>query len=129
MSGRFLLDTNIIIAFLGREPAILANLAQAEYFAISCITAGELRYGAHNSGRVEANLHRIDELLRDAIVLNCDEQTSDLYARCKINLKRKGRPINENDLWIAATAMQCGLTLVSRDNDFAAIDNLSLVKW
>jgi len=123
MSGSFLLDTNIIIAFLGRDPAVLAHLAQAEYFAISCITAGELRYGAHNSGRVEANLRRIDELLHDTIVLCCDEQTSDLYARCKINLKRKGRPINENDLWIAATAVQHGLTLVSRDND------LSLARW
>lgn len=51
MNGRFLLDTNIIIAFLGREPAVLAQLQQAEYFAVSCITVSELYYGAHNSAK------------------------------------------------------------------------------
>jgi tRNA(fMet)-specific endonuclease VapC len=129
MSGRFLLDTNIIIAFLNREPAVLTQLTQAEYFAISCITAGELRYGAYNSGRVQFNLDRLDELLRDIEVLACDEETSRFYAQCKIGLKRKGRPINENDLWIAAAAMQHQLQLVSRDNDFAAVDGLILIKW
>ncbi|RZK15944.1 MAG: PIN domain-containing protein [Hymenobacter sp.] len=52
-----------------------------------------------------------------------------MYAQCKIALKRKGRPINENDLWIAATAIQQDLSLVSRDNDFAAVDGLRWVVW
>jgi tRNA(fMet)-specific endonuclease VapC len=78
---------------------------------------------------VQFNLDRLDELLRDIEVLACDEETSRFYAQCKIGLKRKGRPINENDLWIAAAAMQHQLQLVSRDNDFAAVDGLILIKW
>lgn len=129
MNGRFLLDTNIIIAFLGCEATVLAQLQQAEHFAVSCITVGELYYGAHNSGKVQFNLDRLDELLRDIDVLGCDAETSRIYARCKIQLKRKGRPINENDIWIAATAIQHDLSLVSRDNDFAAVEELAWLKW
>ena len=129
MNGDFLLDTNIIIAFLNRETTVLTQLAQAEHFAISCITAGELRYGAYNSGKVQFNLDRLDEILRDIEVLPCDEETAQIYAQCKIALKRKGRPINENDIWIAATAIQQDLSLVSRDNDFAAVDDLRWVVW
>ena len=88
-----------------------------------------MRYGAYNSGKVQVNLDRLDELLRDTTVLGCDEETSRLYARCKIELKRKGRPINENDIWIAATAIQHELSLVSRDNDSAAVENLHWIKW
>lgn len=71
----------------------------------------------------------MNELLRDIEVLGCDTETSRIYARCKMQLKRKGRPINENDIWIAATAIQHNLSLVSRDNDFAAVEEITWLKW
>ena len=63
MSGRFLLDTNIVIALFADEAIIKDNLAQASEVFIPSIVMGELCYGARKSGRVEANLARIDELI------------------------------------------------------------------
>ena len=52
-----------------------------------------------------------------------------MYGVIKQALREKGRPIPENDIWIAAIAQQYGLTLVTRDDHFTAIDGLTLEKW
>ena len=63
------------------------------------------------------------------MVLVCDPGTAWEYARIKIDLRSKGRPIPENDIWIAATARQHGLTLVTRDQHFSAVDGLKCDAW
>ena len=72
MSGRYLLDTNIIIALFADEAVIRENLAQASEVFIPIIAIGELYYGARKSGRILANLARIDELVANSKVLECD---------------------------------------------------------
>ncbi|WP_080807854.1 PIN domain-containing protein [Halomicronema hongdechloris] len=69
MSGRFLLDTNIVIALLADEAIVKDNLAQVSEVFIPSIVIGELCYGARKSGRVEANLARVDELVRSHIAV------------------------------------------------------------
>lgn len=54
--------------------------------------------------------------------------TADRYARIALALKRKGRPIPTNDIWIAAHAMETGADLVSYDEHFAAVDGLVWVR-
>ncbi|RLB16513.1 MAG: VapC toxin family PIN domain ribonuclease, partial [Deltaproteobacteria bacterium] len=51
------------------------------------------------------------------------------YAKIKNALREKGRPIPENDIWIAAIAVQYNLTLVSRDDHFKRIDGLHTEIW
>ena len=63
MNGRYLLDTNIIIAFFGSEVALKNNLAQANEVFIPSIAVGELCYGARKSGRSKENLERIEEFI------------------------------------------------------------------
>jgi predicted nucleic acid-binding protein len=46
----------------------------------------------------------------------------------KIAQQRRGLPLDENDLWIAATALAMAATLVSRDSDFRAVEGLSVVE-
>ena len=46
----------------------------------------------------------------------------------KVSQQRRGLPLDENDLWIAATALVLDATLVSRDSDFQAIEGLALVE-
>jgi tRNA(fMet)-specific endonuclease VapC len=58
MSGRYLLDTNIIIALFADEVAIKNSLAQADEVFIPSIAIGELCYGARKSGRPQENLER-----------------------------------------------------------------------
>ncbi|NER06241.1 MAG: type II toxin-antitoxin system VapC family toxin [Okeania sp. SIO3C4] len=63
MTGKYLLDTKIIIALFANEVVIRENLAQAEEIFIPSIVIGKLYYGARKSGRVLANLAKIDELV------------------------------------------------------------------
>ncbi|NOY42526.1 MAG: type II toxin-antitoxin system VapC family toxin, partial [Planctomycetes bacterium] len=58
-----------------------------------------------------------------------DDDTARVYGEIKTALRRKGRPIPDNDIWIAAVAIQHSLSLVSRDEHFANIERLSLVRW
>jgi tRNA(fMet)-specific endonuclease VapC len=129
VSGRFLLDTNIVIAIFAAEPAVLERVATVDEVFVPAITLGELYYGAQKSTRSEANINRIDAFSTTMAILGCDEATARQYGRIKDELRAKGRPIPENDIWIAAVAMQHGLTVVSRDDHFANIAGLPVEVW
>ncbi len=129
MSGRFLLDTNIVIALFADEAIVKNNLAQTSEVFIPSIVIGELCCGARKSGRVGANLARIDELVAGSTILVCDAETARQYGEVKNNLRLKGRPLPENDVWIAALALQHDLVLVTRDAHFQEIGNVQTVGW
>jgi tRNA(fMet)-specific endonuclease VapC len=112
MSGRFLLDTNIVIALFADEAIVKDNLVQASEVFIPNIVIGKLRYGARKSGRVEANLAKVDELVAGSTILVCDAETAWQCGEVKNKLRLKGRPLPENDVWIAALARQHELILV-----------------
>jgi tRNA(fMet)-specific endonuclease VapC len=128
-TGRFLLDTNIVIALFAREAAIQQRLAEASEVFVPSIVLGELYYGARKSTRVIENLARIDEFVASSAVLLCDPATAQQYGDIKNKLRAKGRPIPENDIWIAAIAMQYQLTLVARDGHFHEVDGLQIEAW
>ena len=129
MIGRYLLDTNIIIALINQDPAVIQRISENPETAISSITVGELCYGAGKSKKTTENLAKLDSLFAEMLILNCTEVTGKFYGTIKSQLRKKGRPIPENDIWIAATALQYDLTLVTRDSDFEAVDNLILESW
>ncbi|MFE4108354.1 type II toxin-antitoxin system VapC family toxin [Almyronema epifaneia] len=129
MSGRFLLDTNIVIALFADEVIVKNSLAQASEVFIPSFVIGELCYGARKSGRVEANLARVDELVAGSTILVCDAETARQYGEVKNKLRLKGRPLPENDVWIAAFAMQHALILVTRDAHFQEVESLKTAAW
>ncbi|WP_446336612.1 PIN domain-containing protein [Coleofasciculus sp. G1-WW12-02] len=129
MSGRYLLDTNIIIALFADEVAVKNSLIQADEIFVPSIAVGELCYGANKSGRSKENLERIEELIANSTVLGCNTQTARHYGDVKNKLRLKGRPLPENDIWIAALALQYNLTLVTRDGHFQEIETLLTVVW
>ncbi len=129
MSGRVLLDTNIVIALFAKEELVLSRLSSAGEIFVPAIVLGELYYGARKSTQPEANLARIDEFAAAAPVLACDATTASHYGRIKNDLRQKGRPIPENDLWIAALALQHALSIASRDEHFSHIDALAIEAW
>jgi tRNA(fMet)-specific endonuclease VapC len=129
MSGRFLLDTNIVIALFEGEALIRDRLAQAEEVFVSSIALGEMFFGAGKSGRPETNLARVDDFARDNVVMGCDTDTARRYGEVKNALRLRGRPIPENDVWTAAIALQHDLTLVTRDQHFNEVDGLLLEVW
>jgi len=129
MTGRYLLDTNIIIALFADEEIVKDNLAQASEVFIPSIVIGELYYGARKSRRVEKNLARVDELVAGSTVLMCDAETARQYGEVKNKLRLKGRPLPENDVWITALTLQHALILVTRDAHFQEVENLQTVAW
>ena len=93
------------------------------------IVLGELFLGAHLSARVHDNLEQVKALEKIYPILPCNNGTAEAYGRLSVHLQRKGRPIPDNDIWIAAIAHQRNLTLVTRDSHFQYIDFLSLLVW
>lgn len=129
MIGNVLLDTNIVIALFGNESSIRQQLAAVNEVFIPCIVLGELYFGARKSTYSETNINRIDEFASSSNVLLCDTETSRQYGMIKAQLRAKGKPIPENDLWIAAIAKQHQLTLVTRDSHFQHIEDLTTERW
>ncbi len=118
MSGKFLLDTNIVIAIFAGDSSVQARLAQANEVYVPSIVLGELYFGAHKSGRVTENVTRVDAYAAGSTVLACTEATAQEYGVIKKELRDKGRPLPENDIWIAAIGRQWELTLVTNGASF-----------
>lgn len=129
MTGRYLLDTNVAIAILNGEIPLEERLGTDREIFLNATVSGELYFGAENSARVEENRSRIRRLARSCPVIVCDQETGRHYAIIRKLLLSKGQPIPENDIWIAASARQHGLTLVSRDQHFDYVDDLAVEFW
>lgn len=123
MAGSVLLDSDAAIRLLRGDETLRRRLFGARVF-LSAIGLGELYFGAAKSGRVDANMRAVDALAARASVLACDQETALQYGQVKARLKAAGRLIPENDIWIAATALQHGLTLLSQDRHFSEVDGL-----
>ena len=128
-SGRFLLDTNIVIAFLKGDAQVQYGMDRAAEVFVPAIAMGELHFGAAKSDRPTQNAARIEQFVEGRRILFIDSAVARQYGTLKNNLRRKGRPIPENDIWIAAIALERGLTLVTRDAHFDAIDDLRIASW
>jgi tRNA(fMet)-specific endonuclease VapC len=128
MSGRVLLDTNIVIALFSGEKVVSQRFASRE-ISVSSTVLGKLYYGARKSAHTAANLARVDEFAASVKVLDCDVLTAQHYGQIKDRLRVRGRPIPENDIWIASVALQFGLPLATRDDHFKEVEDLTLEAW
>ena len=130
MAGnKILLDTNIISALFKGEEGIADKIDRADNVYIPAIVVGEHYYGSMKSLHIEKNIQNVEELIERYPVLKVDQKTAKEYGTIKAELKKKGKPIPENDIWIAAIAKQYDLVLITRDNHFDEIDTISKEKW
>ena len=124
-----ILDTNALSAAADSYPEVLAILAGADEIALPVIVLGEYRYGiaqSRNRADYEKWLHG---LLPDCAVLEVNEETSRHYAAINVELRRAGKPIPTNDLWIAALARQHSLAILSRDQHFDWVPGNRRIDW
>jgi tRNA(fMet)-specific endonuclease VapC len=129
MSGRYLLDTNIVIALFKSDVVVASRLSTSTEIFVPVVVLGELYFGAEKSSQRDVNVVRVDEFASGSSVLGCDLETARRYGSVKDALRKKGRPLPENDIWIAAVAMRYGLTVVSRDAHFSEVEGLLLEVW
>jgi tRNA(fMet)-specific endonuclease VapC len=90
---------------------------------------GELYKGVLKSRNPEKNRKQLDVFLQTVAVLHPDTATALYYAQIANALEQKGTPIPENDIWIAAVALECAMPLATRDAHFEKVDGLSILKW
>ena len=123
---KILLDTSAYASLMQGLSAIANRVRRAERIFLSAVVAGELIFGFRNGTRYESNIMELHAFLENPYVefLSVTITTTDRFGRIAADLRRKGRPIPTNDIWIAAHAMEAGAELISSDSHFEAIDGL-----
>jgi tRNA(fMet)-specific endonuclease VapC len=129
MSDAYLLDTVAAVALLNGDSEIERVIEQADGIYLSLTVTGELFFGAANSAKVVENTEKVRQLVRQYVVLSPDLDTALEYGRIEAKLRRKGKPIPQNDIWIAALARQYEFILITRDKHFKEVDGLSTLSW
>lgn len=129
MNGKFLIDTNTIIKLMAHDSTLRWRMGHDFRCFLSFITVGELYAGAHQSTRKSFNFGEIRRLCNEVPILIWDLDIADTYGRIHASLRRKGKPIPENDIWIAATALRHGMTLITLDKHFEVIEGLPIEIW
>jgi tRNA(fMet)-specific endonuclease VapC len=89
-------------------------------FGVARLPIGKRRAGLESAGRQFLTAFRCEAI---------PENAGDLYAKLKVDRQQRGLVLDENDLWIAATALALGATLVTRDSDFTNVEGLTLADW
>jgi tRNA(fMet)-specific endonuclease VapC len=127
----FLVDTDICSAHLKGVGAVTGRFLQyTGRLHVSVVSAGELYTWALRGGAALRRLAGLQEFLADVIVLDADAAIAERFGRLRASLLDKGHRAPPMDLWIAATAIEHGLTLVTHNTvDFEAIPNLALADW
>ncbi len=123
---RIILDTSAYSAFLRGNPEIKLSIQQADEIFLNPIILGELFAGFAIGGNEKKNKALLQEFLSSprVKVIDVDEETSERYATIINYLRKKGAPIPANDIWIAASAMQYGLKVLTTDSHYLKISQV-----
>ena len=125
---KILVDTNRLTDFFRGDRALGELMERADQVWIPFVVLAELRAGFLGGSRSTANQERLSAFLRKPGigVLFADNRTTQVWAALLTQLRKLGRPIPSNDLWIAALAVQHEMTLLTRDRHFGEIPQLDL---
>ena len=121
--SRILLDTSAYSAYMGGHPQLQDPVRRASGLHLNAIVVGELLAAFKKGGRTRQNEERLRGFVAAprVSVLSVDDETAVRYAVIRDYLRRQGTPVPTNDLWIAATAVQHGLRLLTLDAHFLRI--------
>lgn len=124
---RVLLDTSAYSELRRGHPEIADLVRRSQRVYLSTVVVGELLFGFRLGAHFAANARDLEDLLAQPRVemLGVTYTTADRFALIAASLRRRGRALSTNDIWIAAHAMESGADLVSLDDDFGHVDGLS----
>ena len=126
---RLLFDTNAYTQLENGHAGVERLVDDAAKIFISTVMLGELLHGFRHGSRFAQNMAKLERFLAAprVSVVDVSQTTADRYGRITTALRRKGKPIPTNDIWIAAHALETGADLVSFDGHFEHIDGLAWV--
>lgn len=121
-----MLDTSAYIAFLKGNEGVKQALQAADEINLSPVILGELLAGFMKGKKERNNRVLLEEFVASprVRVRTIDEETAERYAAIFNHLRDQGTPIPTNDLWIAATAMQFGLKVVTTDRHYQKVPQI-----
>jgi tRNA(fMet)-specific endonuclease VapC len=130
---RYMLDTDICSYVMKRShDALLRRLQKVPVsdVCVSVVTKSELLYGVEVSPRRQQDEAALNAFLNYAEVLDFPDDASSHYAQIRAQLKKSGKMIGANDLFIAAHARSLGLTLVTHNTqEFRRVHRLAIEDW
>jgi predicted nucleic acid-binding protein len=126
MEMRVAVDTNRLTDLLRGDAQLAERLGACDEVWIPLMVLGEIKAGFHGGTQRHRNEALLQRFLAKATVsvLLSGRETAEHYARIFVQLKRAGTPVPDNDLWIAALALEHDLTLITRDRHFDRISQL-----
>lgn len=128
----YLLDTDTLIYSLKGESNVMENFRNhaADPKAISVITYGELVFGAHGSQRVTENLAKVYRLKEIFPLIDISPAIMDTFGVLKADLRKSGTPVDDFDLFIGATALTIGYSVVTNnERHYKKIPGLTVINW
>ena len=126
MSGKISLDTNIAIRLFKNDPVVIQKLTLNTSIYLTVPVIAELLYGAENSAKREENLKKYNRFIDACNILAITRKTAEQYSKIRIQLKKHGNPIPENDLWIAASCIENQILLITDDSHFDGVEGLTV---
>jgi predicted nucleic acid-binding protein len=123
---KVMFDTSAYSAFLRGHEDIKRVTQEADEIYLNPVVLGELLAGFIQGGREKKNRDILKDFLSSprVQVVDIDDETSERYAAIITHLREQGTPIPTNDLWIAASAMQYGLKLLTTDSHYRNVPQI-----
>jgi len=124
-----ILDTNALSAVADNVSGAVQVFIGAGAIALPVIVLGEYQFGIAQSRLRNHYETWLERLIAASRILDIDEQTATHYAQVRVELKKVGKPIPSNDVWIAALCRQHSLPILSRDSHFDAVSGVTRLTW
>lgn len=124
-----ILDTNALSAWADGDPAIASPLLSADRLVIPSVVLGEYFFGIRGSRFRERYETWLREYLPLTEIAAITSRTADAYADIRRDLRRVGRALPANEVWIAAVARLHSLPVLSRDHDFDLVEGIRRIPF
>ncbi len=121
-------DTNIAIAVLNDNKEIIEFLRAFDQIFIPITVSGELLFGVSNSKNADINLPKFREFISRCLPMYITDEVAECYASIRLSLKNRGKPIPENDIWIAAVCVSSNIPLLTKDKHFDNVEELKVLR-
>ena len=125
------LDTNLLIRLFEKEVVLPDDFKRYDGILLPATVIGEYRAGLFNTEKGEENKRKLAYYLSKTTVrtVPVTDRTAELYAKVYQALRKEDRPIPQNDMWIAASALEHGADLATYDEHFKSIPMLTVVMF
>jgi len=124
-----ILDTNALSDFFKENETVRIHIEKADQLYVPVIVLGEYLFGIKGSTKAQELSSLLSRFMNEVQELIISAKTATHYADIRWELKKRGTPIPENDIWIAALTREYNIPLLSRDSHFDLVQGITTLTW